>query len=47
MDAVVLTWRWQNLLTVWIMIVILVLLVSLGSQIMMRKAGKAASDAAR
>jgi hypothetical protein len=46
MDAVILTWRWQNLLTIWIMAIILVLIVSLGSQVVMRKAGKAASDAA-
>lgn len=43
MDAVLLTWRWQNILSIWIMIIALSLLVTLGAQIA-RRAG-ARSDA--
>lgn len=36
MDAVLLTWRWQNILSIWIMIVGLCLLVVFGAQIAKR-----------
>lgn len=39
MDAVVLTWRWQNLLTIWLMIIALWFAITFGSQIMMRIRG--------
>lgn len=39
MDAVLLTWRWQNILSIWIMIVALFFLVTFARQYMMRKAG--------
>ena len=32
MDAVLLTWRWQNVLTIWLMVVALALLVTVGAQ---------------
>ncbi len=46
MDAVVLTWRWQNILAIWIMVCVLYLAVMAGSQVMLRyDGGKAAKDA--
>lgn len=45
METVVLTWRWQNILSIWIMIVALYLLTILARQIMMRKEGQAAANA--
>ncbi len=45
MDAVLLTWRWQNILSIWIMIIALYLLTILARQIMMRKEGQAAANA--
>ncbi len=46
MDAILLTWRWQNILSIWIMIIALFLLVTIGQQIMMRREGaKAAANA--
>ena len=46
MDAVLLTWRWQNILAIWIMVVALFLLVTVGQQILLRSDGlKAVSDA--
>lgn len=32
MDAVLLTWRWQNVLTIWLMVIALALLVTVGAQ---------------
>jgi len=45
MDAVLLTWRWQNILSIWVMIVALVLISTLASQLMLRSKGKAAANA--
>ena len=46
MDAVLLTWRWQNILSIWLMVVLLYLLVTFGNQMMIRYEGnKAAGDA--
>lgn len=46
MDAIVLTWRWQNILTIWVMVVALYFLVTLGQQAIIRLEGaKAAADA--
>lgn len=45
MDAVLLTWRWQNILSIWLMVVLLYLLVTCGQQIALRYDGaKAAND---
>jgi len=45
MDAVVLTWRWQNILAIWLMVALLYLLMTFGHQLMMRAEGnKAAND---
>lgn len=44
MDAVVLTWRWQNLLTIWAMIVLLYFAVTFGTQIVMRMDGNNAAN---
>jgi len=43
MDAVLLTWRWQNILSIWIMIVALFLLVTVFQQVMMRREGAEAA----
>jgi hypothetical protein len=43
MDAVVLTWRWQNILSIWLMVIALFLLVTVGSQFLMRAEGKKAA----
>lgn len=32
MDAVLLTWRWQNVLTIWLMVFALGLLITVGAQ---------------
>ncbi len=32
MDAILLTWRWQNILSIWIMVIALGLLITVGSQ---------------
>lgn len=46
MNAVLLTWRWQNILTIWVMIIGLYLAVTVGRQIMLKREGnQAASDA--
>lgn len=46
MDAVLLTWRWQNILSVWVMVILLFLLVTVVRQTMLRReGGKAASNA--
>lgn len=46
MDAVLLTWRWQNILSVWIMVILLFLLITAVRQTMLRREGsKAASNA--
>lgn len=45
MDAVLLTWRWQNFFAVGLMIVAWYLLITIGSQVAIRlEGGKAASD---
>jgi hypothetical protein len=36
MDAVLLTWRWQNILSIWLMVIMLYLLVTVGQQVAMR-----------
>jgi len=46
MDAVLLTWRWQNILAIWIMAVLLFLIITVGQQVMLRSDGmKAVADA--
>lgn len=46
MDAVLLTWRWQNILSIWLMVIGLYLLITIGSQLMLRFEGeRAASNA--
>lgn len=32
MDAILLTWRWQNVLTIWLMVIALALLITVGAQ---------------
>lgn len=44
MDAIILTWRWQNILSIWIMIVALFLIVTVAQQVMIHKEGKKAAD---
>lgn len=45
MDAVLLTWRWQNILSIWIMVVLLFLVVTLFQQFALRYEGaKAAAN---
>lgn len=44
MDAVLLTWRWQNILSIWIMVIALFLLVTVVRQTMMRAEGQKAAD---
>jgi len=46
MDAVLLTWRWQNILSIWVMIIALVLVSTFASQLVIRSKGKAAANAA-
>lgn len=43
MDAVVLTWRWQNILSIWIMIAALILVATIIAQVSLRNQAK--SDA--
>jgi hypothetical protein len=46
MDAVLLTWRWQNIFSIWIMVVGLFLLITVVQQALMRREGlQAAKDA--
>ena len=45
MDAVLLTWRWQNILSIWVMILALLFVGMIISQIMLRTKGKAAANA--
>ena len=44
MDAVLLTWRWQNILAIWVMIGLLYLLMTVGHQVMLRGEGNKAAD---
>jgi hypothetical protein len=44
MDAVLLTWRWQNILSIWIIILMLFLLVTVAQQVMMRVEGSKAAN---
>lgn len=44
MDAILLTWRWQNILSIWLMVIALYLLVTVGAQIMLRREGQKAAD---
>ena len=44
MDAVVLTWRWQNILAIWLMVILLYLLMTFGNQFMMRAEGMKAAN---
>ena len=45
MDAVLITWRWQNIISIWLMVILLYLLVTFAQQAVMRYEGnKAASD---
>lgn len=39
MDAVLLTWRWQNILSIWIIVIAGALLVTVGSQVVRRVTG--------
>lgn len=43
MDAVLLTWRWQNILSIWLMVALLYLLVTFGHQVAMRYEGNKAA----
>lgn len=45
MDAVLLTWRWQNILSIWVMIVGLFLLATVAQQLLMRGDKKASGNA--
>lgn len=46
MDAVLLTWRWQNILAIWFIVIALYFAITIGSQVVMRFEGeKAAKDA--
>ena len=44
MDAVLLTWRWQNILSIWLMVILLYLLVTFGQQMALRYEGGKAAD---
>jgi cell division protein FtsX len=45
MDAILLTWRWQNFASISVMVITLFLLVTVFKQVMMRYDGeKAAAD---
>ena len=44
MDAIILTWRWQNILSIWIMVLALALLVTLGAQVVRRVNAGSNSD---
>lgn len=44
MDAVLLTWRWQNILSIWLMVILLYLLVTCGQQMAIRYEGNKAAD---
>lgn len=39
MDAVLITWRWQNILSIWIMVILLALFITMGAQIVRRIGG--------
>ena len=39
MDAVLITWRWQNILSIWIIVIALALLITMGAQIVRRVGG--------
>lgn len=43
MDAVLLTWRWQNILSIWIMVIALFLLVTVARQVMLHSEGEKAA----
>lgn len=43
MDAVLLTWRWQNILSIWIMVIALYLLITVMQQVMIRREGMEAA----
>jgi hypothetical protein len=45
MDAVLLTWRWQNVLSIWLMVIGLYLLTIAVKQVRMRAQGEAAANA--
>lgn len=44
MDAVLLTWRWQNILSIWVMVIALFFIFTAGSQLMLRYEGMKAND---
>lgn len=44
MDAVLLTWRWQNILSIWIMVIGLALLITIGTQVFKRMSGNASDQ---
>lgn len=44
MDAVVLTWRWQNIIAIWLMVVLLYFFITMGSQLLMRHEGNKAAS---
>lgn len=44
MDAVLLTWRWQNILSIWLMVILLYFLVTMGAQLVMRGEGNKAAS---
>lgn len=46
MDAVLLTWRWQNILSIWVIVLALLFVGMIASQIMLRSKGKAAANEA-
>lgn len=39
MDAVLLTWRWSNLLTIWLMVAILAIIIAIIGQTARRAGG--------
>lgn len=45
MDAIVLTWRWHNVLIIWAMVLLLYLAITIARQIAMRVEGAKAANA--
>lgn len=44
METVVLTWRWQNILSIWVMIIGLFFALTLARQVKMRMDGQRAAN---
>ena len=45
MDAVLLTWRWQNILSIWIIAIALFIIITIAQQVIMRREGAVAANA--